>query len=416
MQLIIAVIGYMALIALAWLLSENRRKFPMRIVVWGTFLQVLLAALILRTAPGQRLFELLSAGFNGLIAFSNEGSGLLFGDLHQNIFAFSVLPVIIFFSALTAVLYHLGIMQLLVSQIARLMQITLGTSGAESLSAASNIFVGQTEAPLMIRPYLARMTRSELMAVMVGGFSTIAGSVLAVYAGFGIDVAHLLTASVISAPAGLLIAKVLVPEEQTPETSSIGGATLEKSSGNLIEAIGNGTSDGLTLMLNVAAMLIAFLSIIALCDFCLGACSGWLFAEVFGKPEWGRITLSGILGFVFAPFAFLMGISSAECLAAGELLGLKIAATEFVAYQELGSILQQDPERFSPRTTTILTYALCGFSNFASIGIQVGGIGAMAPDRKRELSQLAVRAMIGGTLACCMTGSIAAILIYDLPF
>jgi CNT family concentrative nucleoside transporter len=301
-------------------------------------------------------------------------------------------------------------MQLVVRVIAKIMQQTLGISGAESLSAAANIFVGQTEAPLVIKPYVARMTRSELMAIMVGGFATIAGSVMGIYVSFGIDAGHLLTASVISAPAGLLIAKVLQPETEVPETLGTQTARLPPTTGNLIEAISTGAGDGLMLMLNVAAMLVAFTSLIALTDFCLENSSLWIQDKLrISTPV--PLNLSVILGWLFAPVAWLMGIVPGECRVAGELLGVKIVATEFVAYQQMSELLKQPNSGLSERSVAILTYALCGFSNFASIGIQVGGIGAIAPERRRDLTQIAFRAMIGGTIACCMTGCVAALLL-----
>jgi CNT family concentrative nucleoside transporter len=409
MNQVVAVFGYFVMILLAWLISLNRRRFPWRIVLWGTVLQIGFAALILQTKGGRRFFSAAGDVFGKLISFGNEGSRFLFGDGLGNVFAFSVLPIIIFFSALTSVLYHAGVMQVVVRGIAWVMQRTLGTSGAESLSAAANIFVGQTEAPLVVKPYVARMTSSELMAIMVGGFATIAGSVMAIYVSFGMDAGHLLTASVISAPAALLIAKVLLPESEQPVTAGTTTQTLPRTSGNLIEAISNGAADGLMLMLNVGAMLIAFRSLISLTDFCLTESSVWLMAKL--HMDLPPLTLSGILGWLFTPLAWLMGIPSQDCAVAGQLLGVKMMATEFVAYEDLGKLMKLDSPPISERTSVILTYALCGFSNFASIGIQVGGIGAMAPDRRGELTRLAFRAMLGGTLACCMTGCIAAVLI-----
>ena len=411
MQQLTAAFGYLVLIGLAWLISSHRGRFPWRVVVWGTAVQLSFAAAILKTRQGQQFFDLLGAVFTRLISFADEGSRFLFQDFSTKAFAFSVLPIIIFFSALTSVLYHLGLMQLVVKGIAIVMQRTLGTSGAESLSAAANIFVGQTEAPLVVRPFVARMTRSELMAIMVGGFATIAGSVMAIYVKvFGINAGHLLTASVISAPAGLLIAKVLQPETETPETLGTQNIRLPRSSGNLIEAISNGASDGLMLMLNVAAMLIAFIALIALTDFCLENSAFWI-QQKLGVSNPTTVNLAFLLGWLFAPIAWLMGISPAECRTAGELLGIKMVATEFMAYEQLGTILKSPTPALSPRSSVILTYALCGFSNFASIGIQVGGIGSLAPERRRELTEIAFKAMLGGTIACCMTGCIAAVLL-----
>ena len=411
MQQLTAAFGYVVLIGLAWLMSSHRGRFPWRIVAWGTALQITFAAVILKTTGGKQFFDLLGSIFTRLISFADKGSSFLFRDLSAQAFAFSVLPIIIFFSALTSVLYHIGVMQLVVKVIAKVMQQTLGTSGAESLSAASNIFVGQTEAPLVVRPFVARMTRSELMAIMVGGFATIAGSVMGIYVKeFGISAGHLLTASVISAPAGLLIAKVLQPETEIPETLGTQSIRMPKTSSNLIEAISNGASDGLMLTLNVAAMLLAFIALIALADFCLENTTLWVQRKL-GVVTPIAVNLSFILGWAFAPIAWLMGISPGECRTAGELLGIKMVATEFMAYEQLGTILKSPTPGLSERSGVILTYALCGFSNFASIGIQVGGIGALAPERRRELTEIAFKAMLGGTLACCMTGCIAAVLL-----
>lgn len=411
MHQLIAGFGYFVMILLAWLMSQHRTRFPWRVVLGGTLLQITFAWAILNTNTGLFVFGRIGDFFTTLLEFVNAGSSMVFGqDFGQHYFAFKVLPTIIFFSALMSVLYHLGIMQIVVRAISRIMQMTLGTSGAESLSASANIFVGQTEAPLVVRPYVGRMTRSELMAIMVGGFATIAGGVMAAYVNMGISAAHLLTASVISAPAGLLIAKVLQPEVDVPETLGNCRQEMPRTTNNLIEAATAGTSDGLQLALNVAAMLISFLALIAMADYGLEKLSGWLFTTL--KTGWAPLTLTRILGVLFSPIAWLMGIEWKECASAGELLGLKMVATEFIAYERLGNWLKlaADARPLSDRSAVIVTYALCGFSNFASIGIQIGGIGALAPERRRELTEIAFRAMIGGTLACCMTACIAGIL------
>lgn len=321
-------------------------------------------------------------------------------------FAFGVLPTIIFFSSLMSMLYYLGIMQKIVSLFAWIMQRTLGTSGAETLSAAANVFVGQTEAPLVIRPYVSKMTQSELMAVMVGGFATIAGGVLAAYVSFGIDAGHLITASVISAPAALLIAKVMQPETEHSVTMGKVELHVQDKESNLIEAAASGATAGMKLAINVAAMLIAFLAIIAMVNGLIGWTGTW-----FGFEEAHRWTLEKGLGWLFWPLAYLMGIPAADCGAAGQLLGTKMVANEFVAYLQLGELMEAGQQTLSPRTVTILTYALCGFANFGSIGIQLGGIGGVAPDRRGDLARLGLRAMIGGTLAAFMTACIAGILI-----
>ena len=308
-------------------------------------------------------------------------------------------------------------MQLVVRWIAVVMQWTLGTSGAESLSAAANVFVGHTEAPLVVRPYISGMTRSELNALMVGGFATISGGLLGVYANMGIDVGHLLTASVISAPAALLIAKVMQPEVDAPETLGEVKIHVERRGVNAVEAAAIGASDGLKLALNIGAMLIAFLALIAMLDAIVGwtgsmfgwaaALGGW--AEEGWDPNW---SLSAAMGYAFAPVAWLMGIEAKDCLAAGELLGVKMFANEFVAYHQLGTWLKEDsPVQLAERSQYILTYALSGFSNFGAIGIQIGGIGGLAPNRTSDLAQLGVRAMLGGAIVCCMTACVAGILI-----
>jgi CNT family concentrative nucleoside transporter len=302
-----------------------------------------------------------------------------------------------------SILYHLGIMQRIVWAMAWVMRFTLGTSGAETLAAAANVFVGHTEAPLVVRPYLPTMTRSELCAMMTGGFATVTGGLLGVYAGMGIDISHLLTASIISAPAALLIAKVMVPESEPDKVSAEMTLSTPSHHVNLIGAAVEGASDGLKLAMNVGAMLIAFLAILALVDVLLGgAC------RVVGLPA---ITLGTILGYVCSPLAWLLGIPASECLEAGRLIGLKTVANEFIAFDQLGKAEIGEGGVMSQRTATVLTYALAGFSNFGAIGIQVGGIGGLEPSRKADLAQLGLRAMFGGLLACCMTGAIAGLLL-----
>ena len=411
----IAAFGYFVMIFLAWLMSSHKRIFPWRVVLGGTLLQVTFAWLTIKTEGGRLFFEKAGACFNTLMDFVDEGNVRVFGDsFRDHYFAFKVLPTIIFFSALMSVLYHLGVMQFVVRILGYVMQVTLGTSGAESLSASANIFVGQTEAPLVVRPYVARMTRSELMAVMVGGFATVAGGVMALYVGWGIDAGHLMTASVISAPAGLLIAKVLQPEVDTPETLGVSKHAMPRETSNLIEAATTGAADGLKLALNVGAMLLAFFGLIAMLDYGLTHGSAWAFT-LLGHQNWQPLTMSGILGVIFSPIAWLMGVEWKECSSVGQLLGVKMVATELVAYAQLdvmnGDLKTGVAPVLSKRAIIISTYALCGFSNFASIGIQIGGIGAIAPERRTDLTQLGMRAMLGGTLACCMTACVAGILI-----
>ncbi|XZE52177.1 NupC/NupG family nucleoside CNT transporter [Planctomycetaceae bacterium SH139] len=422
---LVCVLGMLLLVALAWLLSTQRRKFPWRIVVGGLGLQLVLGFLILRTETGRRAFGLAGQFFDKILSFVSDGSGFLFRQGTEagllETFAFGVLPTVIFFSALMSVLYHLGVMQCVVWAMAWVMRFTLGTSGAETLAAAANVFVGHTEAPLVVKPYLATMTRSELNALMTGGFATVTGGLLGAYAGMGIDIRHLLTASVISAPAALLIAKVMVPETAVPVAG--GGLRLDRSSGNvnLIGAAVQGATDGLKLALNVGAVLIAFLALIAMLDWMVGQAgvgfwSVWDYwqggADVAHTP-W---SLGLVLGYACAPLALCMGIPWSESVAAGELIGLKTVANEFIAFKELGAmnVVASGPVEagtISARTKIILTYALAGFSNFGAIGIQVGGIGGLEPSRRDDLARLGLRAMIGGLIACCMTGAVAGLML-----
>ena len=420
---VISFFGLFAMIGIAWLMSSHRRKVNLRVVVGGLTLQLTLAMVILWTPPGIATFDAIGDFFNQLLTYVDAGSGFLFhvfpdpGDDVERLpahftllrtFAFRVLPTIVFFSSLMSVLYYLGIMQRIVRFFAWIMQKTLGTSGAETLSAAANIFVGQTEAPLVIRPYVAKMTLSELNVVMVGGFATIAGGVLAAYVSMQIDASHLLAASVISAPAALLIAKVMLPETEHSQTSGHVELEFKSESVNIVEAAAEGATSGMKLALNVAAMLIAFVAMVAMLNAIVGWGGGLL--GFSGESAW---TLEKGFGYLFAPFAWLMGIESGDCYLAGQLLGTKMVLTEFLAYDQLGQIIKDPTEvrTLSDRSITILTYALCGFANFASIGIQLGGIGGIAPERRGDLAKLGVRAMFGGTLAAFMTACIAGVLI-----
>lgn len=420
---LICLLGLASFIAMAWAVSFDRKRFPLRVVAGGLLLQFVLGFLVLRTEPGRLVFQKVGDGFEAVLASVAAGSGFLFEappgnplkDTLLGTFAFGVLPTVIFFSALMSVLYHLGIMQRLVWAMAWVMRFTLGTSGAETLAAAANVFVGHTEAPLVVKPYLSTMTRSELCAMMTGGFATVTGGLLGVYAGMGIDISHLLTASVISAPAALLIAKVMVPETEPDKVSAGMSMAVESEHVNFIGAAVQGASDGLKLALNVGAMLIAFLALIAMLD----AGLSWVGEGV----EWAgkstgllkekadvRLSLGLILSYACFPLAWLLGIPTAECFEAARLIGLKTVANEFIAFDALGKA-NVGPGGLSERTVTVLTYALAGFSNFGAIGIQVGGIGGLEPTRKRDLSRLGMRAMFGGLLACCMTGAIAGILL-----
>jgi CNT family concentrative nucleoside transporter len=382
--------------------------------VGGLLLQFAFAAIILQTTYGGRAFDAIDFAFNRLLDSVSAGSSFVFGEnFSEHFFAFKVLPTIIFFSAFMSIFYYYGVMQFVVGLFARLMQVTLGTSGAETLSAAANIFVGQTEAPLVIRPYIPTMTLSELNAIMIGGFATMAGGVLAAYVDMGISAKHLLSASVMAAPAGLMIAKILQPEVDEPKTLGHVKIDVKDPSANVLEAIANGGVGGLQLALNVGAMLIVFLALIALINMILG----WIgaqFGYVSGEGEnlqylW---SMEAALGWLFQPVAWLIGIAWNDCARAGELMGLKMAANEFVAYARLAE--WSSPEstvEISDRTRSIMTYALCGFANFSSIGIQLGGIGGMAPERRGDLARLGLRAMLGGTLVAFINACVANIML-----
>ncbi len=404
MERLIGLLGVGVMIGLVWVLSSHRRRFPTRVVVGGLILQFVFAFLVLKTGPGQAVFEHLGHVFTLLLGFVDAGSEFVFGpNFRDFFFVFKVLPTIIFFSSLTMLLYHFGVMQFVIQTLAVVMQKTLRISGAESIAAASNIFVGQTEAPLVVRPYIESMTQSELMSLMVGGFATAAGGVLAAYVEMGINAAHLITASVISAPAALLVAKVLQPEVDDPKTLGRVQIDVKRVSVNAIDAIARGAGDGVKLAINVAAMLIVFLAFIALVNALLAWIGGW-----FGQA-W---SLENSFAYLFAPFAWLMGIESGDCLRAGQLLGTKMVFTEFIAYEQLASWLKPDSDvRLSERSVLILTYALCGFANFGSIGIQLGGIGSLAPSRASDLARIGLKAMLGGTIAAFMTACIAGVVI-----
>lgn len=407
---LICILGLFVFIGLAWLISSDRRRFPIRVVVGGLALQLILAYLVLRTSQGRWLFDRIGDGFHAVMESVMAGSGFVFSqnDSLLQTFAFGVLPTVIFFSSLMSVLYYLGVMQRLVWAMAWVMRFSLGTSGAETLAAAANVFVGHTEAPLVVKPYLATMTRSELCAMMTGGFATVTGGLLGVYAGMGINISHLLTASVISAPAALLIAKVMEPETEPEKVSAEMQISPPTDHVNVIGAAVEGASDGMKLALNVGAMLIAFLALLALIDAMLGyGCQLTGLVDADNSPQ---ITLGVILGYACWPLAWLLGIPATECMEAGRLIGLKTVANEFIAYDQLGKATIGEGG-LSQRTVHVLTYALAGFSNFGAIGIQVGGIGGLEPTRKDDLAQLGLRAMFGGLLACCMTGAVAGLLL-----
>ncbi len=402
----IGLLGIAVLLGIAFAMSNNRKQINFRIVAWGLGLQLLFALFILKTPIGKPLFGFLDKAISKLISFSDAGGDFLFTSFIPEVgfhtalvnFAFRALPTIIFFSALMSVLYHLGIIQFVVKWIAKAMQKTMGTSGSETLSISANIFVGQTEAPLMVRPFIGKMTHSELMAVMVGGFATVAGGVLAIYVKWLTDIpgiaGHLLAASVMSAPAALVVAKIIYPETENSETMGDLKIEVEKTSSNAMEALGNGATDGLKLAANVAAMLVAFISIVAMVNYLLG---------------FAGTSIDQILGLIFQPLAWTMGVPWEESAMMGTLMGKKIAFTELIAYGDLKGIMASG--QISERTAIIASYALCGFANFGSIGIQLGGIGGIAPDRKKDLAALVTKAMIGGALASWLTATVAGILI-----
>lgn len=429
MQSIIAVFGIFVFLGIAWLFSMHKKAIKWRVVFWGLGLQFTFAFFILpdsffnrtvknifhlQEAPGAWFFSQLNDGIQSLLSFTNKGTDFLIQSTSlQGVapgfenFIFRVLPTILFFSALMAVLYHLGIIQRVVKVIARLMSKTMGTSGPESLSAAANIFVGQTEAPLVIKPYISSMTQSELLAIMTGGMATVAGGILAAYVAFLSnaipDIAgHLMAASVMSAPAALMISKLLLPETKNTKTAEELKMEEEKKTANVIDAAAQGASEGVKLAMNVGAMLLVFIALIALINAPFQALGNWL-----GVP----LSMEIILGKLFAPVAFLMGVSWDDAATIGTLLGKKTVINEFVAFHDL-SVLVQQKEPIARKSLIIATYALCGFSNFSSIAIQIGGIGSIASHRKSDLAKLGGRALLGGSLACFMTASVAGLLSY----
>lgn len=419
MQLkLISLLGVVVFIGVAWAISANRRLFPWRVVTWGLVLQFTFAVLILKTQWGAAVFDFAGRAINKLIQFSNEGCQFVFGPLAMDaslqrtfperplVFAVLVTGTIIIVAALSSLFYHWGILQKVVHAVAWVMRKAMRTSGSETLAAAANIFMGQTEAPLVIKPYVARMTRSELLCLMTGGMATIAGGVLAVYVKMGTDAGHpdiaghLLTASVLSAPAALLISKVMLPETEPSETAATAPADVPRTTANSIDALCRGAGDGMALAINVMAMLIAFIAVVALANY----------AITFPQTRLGvaqPVTLQMLFGWVNAPFAWLMGVPARDCLTIGGILGERIVLNEFIGYLSLTNPKTMVDER----SFTLATYALCGFANFASIAIQVGGIGSLAPERRGDMARLGVRAMIGGLLASYLTATIAGILL-----
>ncbi len=405
-------VGLILILGIAYVASTNRRAIDFRTVAWGLGLQIVFALIVLKTQAGQWVFQKAGEGINRLLGFSVAGSSFVFGPLgsrqvwaklmtaalgeegaqYAMIFAFQVLPTIIFIAALFAILYYFGIMQLVVQFFAWAMRRVMRASGAESLNVAASIFMGQTEAPLTIRPYLSAMTQSELMCVMTSGMAHISGGIMAAYIAFGIEAKHLLTAVIMTAPGTIMMAKMFVPETGAPKTMGTVKLQVEKTDVNVIDAAGRGTGDGLHLAMNVAAMLISFLALIAALNAGLGLAG---------------LSLAQIFGWVFAPVAWAMGVPWADAPTIGNLLGTRMSINEFVAFSQLGPLKGS----LDPKSFTIATFALCGFANFSSIGIQIGGIGALAPDRRHDLARLGLRAMLAGTLANFVTATIAGFLL-----
>ena len=414
MQILMSLVGIVSLLALAFLLSDNRKAINLRTVGGAFAIQVGLGALVLYIPLGQEILGNVSNAVSNVISYANQGIGFLFGDLGNFkvgfIFAINVLPIIIFFSSLVAVLYYLGIMQKVVAFLGGSLQKLLGTSRTESLSATANIFVGQTEAPLVVRPYINRMTQSELFAVMVGGLASVAGSVLAGYAGMGVELKYLIAASFMAAPGGLLMAKMIKPETDTPDESEL--ADIENDTdkpANVIDAAASGASSGLKLAANVGAMLLAFIALIAM----LNGMIGWV-GGFFEAPE---LSLEIILGYVFSPLAFLIGVPVNEIITAGSFIGQKLVVNEFVAYMDFVAYLTPEAaakagvEVLSERTQTIITFALCGFANLSSIAILLGGLGVMAPQRRQEIARMGLKAVAAGTLSNLMSATIAGLML-----
>src|SRR6201997_5062964 len=405
------ILGLLVILAGAYAFSTDRKAIKLKTVLWGLSLQLLLGFFVLRSAAGTKLFAFLGNGANKLLSFSYVGSEFVFGDLGFPkelsrlgfSFAFQVLPTIIFIAAFFAVLYHMGLVQLIIRAAACLMTRIMGASGAESLNVAASIFMGQTEAPLTIRPFLPKLTKSELMTVMTSGMAHVSGSIMAAYFAFGAEPRHVLSAVIMTAPGTILISKMLVPETEQPKTAGqvvmSEDETEKESHENLLGAIARGTGDGLHMALNIGAMLIAFLALVALLDGILGG--------IHNHIAWFPSSLESIFGVLFSPVAWLIGIPWRDCPAVGNLLGTRMVLTELVAFSMLG------PQKgvLDPRSFTIATFALCGFANFSSIGIQIGGIGALAPNKRGELARLGVRAMLAGTMANLMSASIAGMLL-----
>lgn len=419
MQLLMSLVGMAALIFIAVLFSSDRRAIKLRTVVGAFIIQVLIGALVLYVPVGRKILLAMSDGVASVIGYGQKGMDFIFGGLVSDkmfevfggggfVFALRVLPVIVFFSSLIAVLYYLGIMQLVIKILGGGLQKLLGTSRTESLSATANIFVGQTEAPLVVRPYISGMTNSELFAVMCGGLASVAGSVLAGYAQMGVPLEYLIAASFMAAPGGLLFAKLMVPETEhfDDRTEAMAGMAEEERPANIIDAAASGASSGMQLALNVGAMLLAFIALIALINGILGGVGGW-----FDYPQ---LSLELILGWVFSPIAFLIGVPWSEAMTAGSFIGQKIVVNEFVAFMNFGEYMKPDAQviaaglqPLSDHTKAIISFALCGFANLSSVAILLGGLGGMAPNRRKDVARLGMKAVMAGTLSNRMSATIA---------
>ncbi|MEE6075391.1 MULTISPECIES: NupC/NupG family nucleoside CNT transporter [Avibacterium] len=408
MDLIISIVGIFVLLGIGLLFSNNRKAINFRTIFGALAIQIGFAALILYVPAGRNALLSTAEGVSKVINYGNEGIAFLFGNLADPsnvgfIFAFKVLPIIVFFSALISVLYYIGVMQWVIKIIGGGLQKALGTSKAESMSAAANIFVGQTEAPLVVKPFISRMTESELFTVMVGGTASIAGSVLAGYAGMGVPLTYLIAASFMAAPAGLLFAKLMYPQTEKFSDTLEENVKTEKPN-NIVEALANGAASGVTLAINVGGMLIAFIASIALLNGLIGGIGGW-----FG---YGDLTLQSLLGYLFQPIAFIIGVPWQDAEIAGQMIGMKLAVNEFVGYLEFAQYLQPDAAvQLSDKTKAIITFALCGFANFSAIAVLIGGIGSMAPTRRSDIARLGLKAVIAGTLANLMSATIAGFFI-----
>lgn len=431
-SIIYGILGLCALLAIAWIFSESKRSVNWKIVGIGVTLQMIFGVFVILTPWGSVVFDAIGRFFVQIISFTYQGANFVFGALADQgkfgqafpeilknegigfIFAFQVLPTIIFFSSLMSVLYHLGLMQKVVQSMAWVMAKLMKVSGAEAISVAANVFIGQTEAPLVVRPYVSPMTRSELLTLMVGGMATIAGGVLAAYVSLlgGTDPAqqifyakHLLSASIMAAPATIVIAKILVPEREESKTMGTVKVTVERTSANVIDAAATGAADGLKLALNVAGMLLAFIALIAMINWILSG----IFTNLLGfKIAGNAISLEILLGYVLSPIALIIGVPWADAVSVGSLIGEKVVLNEFIAYLHLSQIIPTGI--LSDKAVIISTYALCGFANFSSIAIQIGGIGGIAPDRRADLAKFGLRAVLGGSLATFMTATIAGVL------